>query len=218
MSGEKEIKNYLDQIYKNKIEIHEASKVLLQSQIPKGNKLLVVDTSVLFVDIRESTKMNTRIKEINMTKVYRMFGVIASKAVRDNDGQIVQFMGDGFMAAFNSSNKKDSRMNAYQSVLDMFDLFENVYQEVVEEKMYFKCGYAISTGHIYMNRLKAKKYKLNSFGIFPGKSTNLASKLCNIAGKDELIIDQSTYDHIKNINEWEKHNYKGEKIYKCKIN
>ncbi|PKK99783.1 MAG: hypothetical protein CVV57_01645 [Tenericutes bacterium HGW-Tenericutes-2] len=70
-----------------------------------------------------------------------------------------------------------------------------------------------------MTRLKAKPFKLHSFGIFPGNPTNLSSKLCELAEANQLIVDQSTYDHIKTKNTgFQKYDYNGEVVYKCQLN
>lgn len=175
----------------------EGQKVVTEELIPKGNKVTVVETRVLFMDMRSSTDLSNSIGIRNMTKIYKMFGTIAAMAINENNGLIFQFSGDGFMAAFNSGNNNNFRLNAFNAVCIFHDLLNNVYKSIFPKEWHFDCGYAISTGHIYMTRLKSKAYKLHSFGVFPGNATNTASKFCDYANKKELIIDQKTYDHIK---------------------
>ncbi|MCR3906944.1 MAG: hypothetical protein NUK62_07985 [Tenericutes bacterium] len=217
MKNDKDLENYLKIIYNSSINVVESAQVLLASQIPKGMKVQVVDTSVLFVDIRHSSILSDSVGTKNMTKIYKMYATLASMSVRENDGQIYQFAGDGFMAAF-GSKKNNSRLNSYNSVLRIKELIDNVYKDITEDSWHFDCGYSVCTGHVFMTRLKAKPFKLNSFGIFPSGVTNLSSKLCNLADENELIIDSNTYDHIKNKATFERITTVYGDVYKCKLN
>lgn len=219
MADEKSLKNYLKNIAETKIEKIPKDQVLIESQIPKGNKVLAVETSVLFIDLRGSTKLSKKIGITNMTKVYKMFSVIASMAVRENNGMIFQFAGDGLMAAFNKDNNANFRENAFNAVKQFKKLIEEVYKPNVNRDWHFDCGYAISTGHIFMTRLKAKPFKLHSFGIFPGGSTNLSSKLCNLAEPNELLIDEKTYEHLKKFSDFDllKSEELGLEYYSCRL-
>lgn len=212
-----ELQNYLLQILDNQIEVMPENKVRSANQIPKGRKVLCVETSVLFVDIRESTRMSSQIRERNMTKVYRAFASLSAAAIKEHHGQIFQFIGDGFMAAFENHGDTNSRINAFSAAKMIKSLIDTVYAPLVSDDMKFSCGYAIATGHIYMTRLKAKKYKLNSFGVFPGKATNLSSKLCALAKPNELIIDESTHQSLKTIAKWKSDTYGQEAIFKWTI-
>jgi adenylate cyclase len=218
MKSESELKNYLKMIKERGIVIINSDQVLIEPQIPKGNKVIDVETSVLFIDIRNSSELSQKLKTTNMTKLYKMFGIISSMAVRENSGIIFQFAGDGFMAAFNSKNDINSRLNAYNSAIRIKNLIEKVYSGVVDKEWFFECGYAIATGHIYMTRLKAKPFKLHSFGIFPGNPTNLSSKLCELAMANQLIVDQSTYEHLKTKEiSFQKFEHNGKVVYKCQL-
>lgn len=219
MDNENKLKNYLQTIFENKIEKILLNQVLIESQIPKGNKVHVVETSVLFIDMRGSTNLSNKIGITNMTKVYKMFSVIASMAVKENEGMIFQFSGDGFMAAFNQSNNHNFRQNAFNAVLRFKELIDNVYKPNINKEWHFDCGFAISTGHIFMTRLKAKQFKLHSFGIFPGTATNLSSKLCELAKANELLVDERTYEHLKKVQRFEKKksNILNLEYYSCKL-
>ncbi len=219
MENESKLKNYIDNIINTKINKQVVNGVLIESQIPKGNKVLVVNTSVLFIDIRESTKLSKRIELTNMTKLYKIFGVIASIAAREFEGIIFQFAGDGFMAAFNSSKDSDNSLNAFKAVKRFKELLDYTFKPNVPKEWHFDCGYAITTGHIYMTRLKSKQFKLHSFGVFPGDATNISSKFSGFAKVDELLIDEVSYNRLKKYQKFEKVYSEDLELeyYKCKI-
>ena len=217
MTEDEKLKGYIKQIAETEITQLETDTVVIEPQIPKGNKVLHVETSILFIDIRQSTLMTEKISIVNMTKVYRMFGAISSKAVRDNNGIIIQFIGDGFLAAFNSSSSQNTRESSYYAAKEVKRSIEENYKRVVRKEWHFDCGYAITTGHIFMTRFKSKPYKLGSFGIFPGNPTNLASKLCELAKTNELYVDESTYQRIKSFNHFSPFDYCGKKVFGCHL-
>jgi class 3 adenylate cyclase len=217
VTEDEKLRGHIKQIADTEITQQETDTVVIESQIPKGNKALHVETSVLFIDIRQSTKMTEKIGIVSMTKVYRMFGALSSKAVRDNNGLIIQFIGDGFLAAFNSSKSQNTRENAYYAAKEVKRSIEENYKPVVSGNWHFECGFAITSGHIFMTRFKSKPYKLCSFGIFPGNPTNLASKLCELAKANELYVDESTYKKIKSLDLFIAIDCFGKKVYKCHL-
>src|SRR5690554_2880269 len=125
MDNQNSLRNYISSIKNTKIVKQEIDQILIESQIPKGNKVLVVNTSVLFIDIRGSSNKSKKIGIANMTKLYKIFSVIASIAVRENGGMILQFAGDGFMAAFNQTTDSNTSQNAYNAVIRFKELLDS---------------------------------------------------------------------------------------------
>ena len=128
--------NILKYLLNQKVEVTDVKNVLIEPQIPKGLKVRNLQTSVLFVDIRGSSQLSKVIGIKEMTKVYHAFSKIVAKAVRDNCGRIVQFVGDGFMAAFESCNENNKRyttgQNALDAVKDIEKYIQNEYREVFD--------------------------------------------------------------------------------------
>src|SRR5690554_4185514 len=151
MKDELFLKNYLLQIKDKKCETIEIEKVLNQNQIPKKN-VYIVNASVLFVDIRNSSQIIKIIKRKNMTKLYQMFATVSAMAVNESNGMIFQFAGDGFMAAFHQSRDSNAATNAYNACKRIKELLDNVYRAITDIEWHFDCKYAISSGHIYMTR------------------------------------------------------------------
>lgn len=105
------------------------------------------------------------------------------------------------MAAFNDGNGQNHRMNAFNAAIELHRLLRDVMNPLV--KVPVICGYGLAEGHILMMRLKAKKYKLTSFGVFPGEATNFASKLCDAALCDEILMNESVYNHVRKGSKYE---------------
>jgi class 3 adenylate cyclase len=212
-----QIANHIKNIMNTSIEVLTEQNVLIESQIPKGLKVVNLEASVLFVDIRDSTSLAKQLKIKNMTKLYHIFSRIVAKAANDNYGRIVQFTGDGFMAAFVNKGNNTSGENAFNAVLDIYSLLKDTYKVSMPLEYHFDCGYGIAHGHIYMTRLKSKKLKLQSFGIFPGDATNLASKLCDSSKPNEVLMDNEVHKMVKPKNAKEEE-YKGMTVWRIRLN
>lgn len=213
---DKEIKDVIGDIWTKEVEVSNVKNIILDSQIPKGLKVINLKCAVLCVDIRSSTNLSNKIGIKNMTKIYHVFSKIAAKSVYLNNGKIIQFAGDGFLAAFADEHSINGSTKAYQTVIRMQELLKETYQKVVKSEYYFDCGYGIAYGHIYMTRTKDKKYKLQSFGIFPGRATNFSSKLCDKAEKNMLFFDRESYKQSKPKKCMNCSLY-GEEVYKCEV-
>jgi class 3 adenylate cyclase len=168
------------------------------------------------VDIRESSKLAEKLGQRNMTKVYHIFSKITAKAVNEIGGRIIQFAGDGFLAAFTDSAENNASKRAYACIEKIQMDLKETYQQSVDKNFHFSCGYGIAYGHIYMTRVKQKSYKLQSFGIFPGHATNMSSKLCDIAEPNQLIIDINSFQQIK-PEKYKTNILYGEEVFLCQV-
>lgn len=192
------LKNQIKQIFEQQINVVEVSSHVCQSQIPKSNTVYVVKCSVMFVDMRNSTKLTSTIGEENITKVYKALSRIITKSVNDNNGYIEQIQGDGYLCTFYDSRELASGGNAINAALDVLTYIDQVYNVCVEPDMKIQCGIGIRTGHIYVAKLGAKGKNNPHAPAFPSIITNTSSKMCGAADGGEILFDDKTYCEIKN--------------------
>ena len=55
---------------------------------------------MLFVDMRETTRMSEQYNPEQLVKIYRSYVRVVIQAVRYSDGVVRDFMGDGLLVAF----------------------------------------------------------------------------------------------------------------------
>lgn len=192
------LKNQIKQIFEQQINVVEVSSHVCQSQIPKSNTVYVVKCSVMFVDMRNSTKLTSTIGEENITKVYKALSRIITKSVNDNNGYIEQIQGDGYLCTFYDCEELASGGNAINAALDILTYIDQVYNVCVEPDMKIQCGIGIRTGHIYVAKLGAKGKNNPHAPAFPSIITNTSSKMCGAADGGEILFDDKTYCEIKN--------------------
>lgn len=193
-----DLKNQIKQIFEQQINVVEVSSHVCQSQIPKSNTVYVVKCSVMFVDMRNSTKLTSTIGEENITKVYKALSRIITKSVNDNNGYIEQIQGDGYLCTFYDTETLASGGNAINAALNVLTYIDQAYNVCVEPDMKIQCGIGIRTGHIYVAKLGAKGKNNPHAPAFPSIITNTSSKMCGAADGGEILFDDSTYHEIKN--------------------
>lgn len=192
-----DLKNQIKQIFEQQINVVEVSSHVCQSQIPKSNTVYVVKCSVMFVDMRNSTKLTSTIGMENITKVYKALSRIITKSVNDNNGYIEQIQGDGYLCTFYDCEELASGGNAINAALDVLTYIDQAYNVCVEPDMKIQCGIGITTGHIYVAKLGAKGKNNPHAPAFPSIITNTSSKMCGAADGGEILFDDKTYHEIK---------------------
>lgn len=193
-----DLKNQIKQIFEQQINVVEVSSHVCQSQITKSNQVFVVKCSVMFVDIRDSTKMTEKLKEREMTKVYKSLSKIVTYAAYNNNGYIEQIQGDGYLCTFYDCEDLASGGNAINAALDILTYIDRAYNEVADCNHQIQCGIGIRTGHIYVANLVPKGKNDFNAPAFPSNITNTASKMCDVADGGEILFDDMTYREIKN--------------------
>lgn len=193
-----DLKNQIKQIFEQQINVVEVSSHVCQSQIPKSNTVYVVKCSVMFVDMRNSTKLTSTIGKENITKVYKALSRIITKSVNDNNGFIEQIQGDGYLCTFYDCEELASGGNAINAALDILTYIVRAYNEVADCNHQIQCGIGIRTGHIYVANLVPKGKNDFNAPAFPSNITNTASKMCDVADGGEILFDDMTYREINN--------------------
>ncbi len=193
-----DLKNQIKQILNQKITVEEKSSHICQSQIAKSNKVFVVKCSVMFVDMRDSTKMTEKLNAKEMTKIYKSLSKIVTYAASSNNGYIEQIQGDGYLCTFYDSRELASGGNAINAALDILTYIDCAYNEVADHNHQINCGIGIRTGNIYVANLVPKGKSDFNAPAFPSNITNTASKMCDVADGGEILFDDKTYREIKN--------------------
>ncbi|MDY0278672.1 MAG: adenylate/guanylate cyclase domain-containing protein [Acholeplasma sp.] len=187
------LKNELKQIYDRKIEVKNQSGFLDKSQIPSGKKVYNIETSLMFIDIRSSTILTDEIGRKNMVKIYQMYTKLCKKAINDENGIILQIVGDGILCAFSNDSTGNSGQRAVDAAITINTYITQSMNPLLKSDWKISCGIGIRTGHVYVTRLTTDN---GSEVAYPSDITNYASKFCGLAQKDQVIIDAKTYEHL----------------------
>ena len=179
----------------------------LTSDLTDSNKIYHGKASILFVDMRDSTKLPERFNESQLVKIYRSYIRTVVQAIRYSGGVVRDFIGDGVLAVFidnEDGNSEDKAVCATRYITTAVDkLLNPVLDRVIKYRI--SCGIGIHTGEITLSKvgMKGKEKQEDAedeFGIaWIGNSTNLACKFSGAVGNGTIFISPSTYSALTDV-------------------
>ena len=197
------------------LENSMSDQLPLTVSLSDSNKVYQGKASILFVDIRESTKLPEKYNTTQLVKIYRSYIRTVVQAIRYSGGVVRDFMGDGVLAVFidNEEGKsEDKSVRAARYITTAIDKFLNpALEQAVKYRI--SCGIGIHTGSISLSKVGMKGREQqddaeNEFGIaWIGNSTNLACKFSSAVANGTIFISSSTYSELSDINgkqQWKK--------------
>lgn len=184
----------------------------LKNDLADSNKIYQSKASILFVDMRESTRLPEKFDTVQLVKIYRSYIRTVVQAIRYSGGVVRDFMGDGVLAVFIDNEEgisEDKAVRAARYITTAIDkLLNPVLDQTVKHRI--SCGIGIHTGKISLSKvgMKGKEQSDNAedeFGIaWIGNSTNLACKFSGAVSNGKIFISSSTYSALSDIDEKEK--------------
>lgn len=212
------LNNAFTKILGNTIEEKDFEKKLpLDEKLADSNKVYSGKLSVMFIDIRDSTKLPDKYSSSQIVKLYRAYTRAVVQGVRYNGGFVRDYMGDGVLAFFLNDEENRSSDNAVQAaryISTVINLILNPLLKKYIKGMKISFGIGICTGKIMMTKvgMKGKEADPDSedeHGIaWIGNATNKASKYSGLIGGGNIFIDYSTYKALSNKSDkWKEKHY-----------
>ena len=186
---EEEVKAILSSDFK--IEITETKVVpsLDDSDITYPNletgvqKCKLIETCVLYIDLRNSTKLNLTHRRETMSKLYSTFIRSVMKSAEYCGGKVRNVVGDRVMVVFDSEN---CFKNAYKTAVLLHSVVSRLLNQYFE-KNEVKAGIGIDYGKMLVTKggIIKKGSENTSYKslVWLGKPANIASKLTDLANK-----------------------------------
>lgn len=149
-----------------------------------------IESVVLFADIEGFVRFTN---EINSQKVFEFLSKIFyeyTKIINKNSGIVDKFVGDQIIGIFGILDKNNRSENAIKSAI-------NIQTTMRKELKKYNLGIKISVvkGDMLYGNLGGD-YKSDITVI--GPAVNLASRICDFAKKDEILVNKQIYGKLKN--------------------
>ena len=203
-------RNELSLLKQNLADTNQQLEFILQRYVPKevGIALMekrilpelggeVREISVLFADLRNYTSISEKQLPSETIEMLNICMDIASTAIAEAGGVIVNYMGDGIMAIFNApNNQADHAPRAVKAGLTLQKIVK-LYQphEEIDKYPPFHFGVGINTGVALVGNIGARwHYQYSAVG----DTVNVASRICSHAKPGEVLIGANTYSQVKN--------------------
>ncbi len=177
----------------------EVSHALLEKRIlPElGGELRQI--SILFADLRNFTSTSEKYAPNEVMEFLHVCMDIATTAIAEAGGVVVNFMGDAVMALFNAPNERpDHAKRAVRAGLTLQAMMRasRIQQEKEQLDVPFYFGVGINTGNALVGNVGAQwHYQYTAIG----DSVNVASRICSHARAGELLIGPETYEAVKDF-------------------
>lgn len=189
----------------NYVPHYNDSNLTFENFDTKKKKVKVIETCVLYVDIRKSTKLNLQHYPQTMAKLYSSFIRAMIKAAEYHNGKIRNIVGDRVMVVFDSDN---CHTNAVNTAILMNTISKKIIDKHFKNND-FACGIGIDYGKMMVTKCGTIKQGNENSNykslVWLGKPANIASKLTDSANKPSTKTTTHglrIHLHYRNIDEW----------------
>ena len=203
MANKNDLEKDADTYFSGSYDITQGTAIPDVDDIQLGKNGRELDLAMLFIDIRESTKIVDGFRRTTAARMYKSFLSGVAQIARSNDGELRSFNGDGVLVAFIGDNK---RTNAAKAALQMSWFCKKVIKPKVEayfannnqlEGLDFDFGIGVDVGKVLVVRGGIRGENNNDL-VWVGNATNYAVKLSSLSNNGyNVFISEDMY---KNMN------------------
>ena len=159
-----------------------------------------IKTCVLFVDIRDSVKKNEDHRMETLVRMYSSFVYGVLRITKEYNGHSRNIIGDRVMVVFDKEDCCDNAVKCAGAI--MYFCKTSMSRALPNDT--FRCGIGIHYGSMNVIKVGLGKFDEESSDyknlIWIGDPANLASRLTDMAGKDNLpsvVISNDVYKGLK---------------------
>lgn len=176
----------------------EVGNALLENRILPGLGGELREISVLFADLRNYTSMSEKLQPAQIFEILNSCLDIATTAIGEAGGVIVNYMGDAVMAIFNAPNfQEDHAKRAVRAGLNIQMMAANYHNSQMGSALHsLHFGVGVNTGMAVVGNVGAQwHYQYTAIG----DAVNVASRICGHARPGEVLIGEDTYKYLEEV-------------------
>lgn len=168
------------------------------SDIQFGKVAKEMDLAMLFIDLRESTKIVDGFRRQTAAKMYKSFLWGVAKIAKENSGELRSFNGDGVLVVFSGADRCE---HAVTAAMQMSYFVNKILKPKFDgymarnnqlNNMSLSFGIGIDTGTVLIVKGGVRGENNNDL-VWVGNATNYAVKLSNIKRDGQIRIMPSVY-------------------------
>jgi class 3 adenylate cyclase len=195
MKPSKDILEEVRKIFKSEWDERNGLVVPDPEDIALDNDAVMLDGTVLYADLMDSTGLVQAYKRQFSAEIYKSYLKSSCYVIKNNGGEITAFDGDRVMAVFIGANKNSS---AVKAALQINYIVDRINTEI--KGCYPKSSYQIShtigidTSELYVARTGVRA---NNDLVWVGRSANYAAKICsNESFKGQVTITADVHKRL----------------------
>ena len=220
MTPSDDLQSKAKQFMESNWNVRQATTVPDDSNLTLTGKVAKLDATVLYADMRSSSKLVDEVNQRVAGKIYQAFLYSVASIIRSNSGEITAYDGDRVMGIFigdykNTRATKSALMINHAVINILEPMFEDHFKSL--SKSGFKISHCVGIDTGPFLAVKAGLRNANDI-VWIGRPPNLAAKLSEIREKDysEYITNEvfqaldvpAKYVGTENKLMWDRRNYK----------
>jgi class 3 adenylate cyclase len=155
------------------------------------------EITVLFCDLRRFTEFSSTAEPEEAMRVLEQYYVALGTQLREFEATIGHFAGDGLMAFFNDPLPcPDHAAQAVRMAMAMRESVDQLLEEWSKRGLDLGFGIGIATGYATLGHIGTED-QFHYTAI--GSVVNLASRLCDEAESDEILISEAVHAEAENL-------------------
>jgi adenylate cyclase len=156
-----------------------------------------VELSVLFADIRGFTTLAENLPPSKVVEILNQYLVSMEEQVFKQGGTLDKYTGDGMMVLFGAPlEQSDHAIRAVRAALGMQRMAAEVSARRSDAQGKVAYGIGITTGSAVVGHIGSQR-RLDYTAI--GDTVNLAARLESIAPPGTILVNQATYEAVKQV-------------------
>jgi len=194
------LRMYVDETVLNFMGTRDFESSLVESEI--------IEATVAFIDICGFTSISENEAPDKVVSMLNRYFDIMVKEIINQKGIVDKFMGDCIMAVFKGKFHEDRAIEACLNIKNQLN-----FQDSFGDKLFdIKVSIGINSGEMVSGNIGSSTLKRLDFTVI-GDTVNTAQRLQSIAEPNQIIINESTYQKVKESFQC---NNRGEAILKNK--
>jgi class 3 adenylate cyclase/AmiR/NasT family two-component response regulator len=176
------IKDYIEKLISPKV-----FKILESS--PNSLKPKFQEIAIGFVDIRGFTNIVKEFEPEQINYILGLFFQLTCRCIKSSGGFVDAFTGDGVMWIHEGPSIKENSEQCIEAAIKMIKGIEDLNEEIgggLGEDDLIQIGIGLACGKVVLGIVGDRNYRIQYTAI--GRAVNLASRLCDIAPKNQIII------------------------------
>lgn len=156
-----------------------------------GAELEVIETeaTILFCDISGFTALSSRLAPAEIIELLNAYFPVMSDIVFQHEGTLEKYIGDALLAVWGAPLRRDDdAARAVAAAVDMQRAMTELNEALcLDESLHIHVG--VNSGRVAAGNIGSRQF-LQYATI--GDATNVAARICNVAGPDEILVDEAT--------------------------
>jgi adenylate cyclase len=179
------LKMYVDETVLNFMNSREYESTLMVNE--------TIEATIVFIDICSFTAITEKEPADKVVNLLNRYFDVIVKEIISQGGYIDKFMGDAIMAVFRGDFHLDRAVEACLAVIKQIDQMPDIAEEL---HFHPKVSVGINSGAVISGNIGSSSLRRLDYTVI-GDVVNTAQRLQSAAQAGQIIIDEQTYEKIK---------------------